>query len=332
MPPQFNPDDLSRFNDFRIFRATYKTVSSHALTTDILIPSHLLSPPTPAPARPILLRFHGGGLIAGSSLFPDFFAPWHLQLAARHGAVIVSPNYRLLPESGVGDVLADVEDHWRWLQGSLASFVASSTATAVAVDTSRILCAGDSAGGYLSLMQGLSHADGIRAVTAAYPLVDAKSAHFTTAYAKAMVGLDPALYPRSIVDEHLAKVRNGELPAVVSEDARLERGALMFAMTQDGFCGEFFPGEREELFVLERLGRRGERFPRGGVFVWHGEKDSVVPVEGSLRLERVVREVDPGLRFRLALRDGDHGFDAESSIDEEWMAEGLGEIVDAWLA
>lgn len=44
------------------------------------------------------------------------------------------------------------------------------------------MTAGDSAGGYLSLHLGLSHPNEIRAVTAAYPLVDAASPHFTEQY------------------------------------------------------------------------------------------------------------------------------------------------------
>lgn len=336
---QFNPDDFSRFDKFRIFRATYKTVSDHALTTDVLVPAHLLLDTSSQPSsssssspRPLLLRFHGGGLIAGSSLFPDFFAPWQLALARRHSAIIVSPNYRLLPESSVADALADIEDFWTWIHSSLADFLAQQTtgqAGILRVDTGRIITSGDSAGGYLSLMLGISHADGIRAVTAAYPMVDVKSRHFTEAYAKPMFDLPQ--FPRSFVDEHLEKVRTGALPKVVSEDARLERGPLMIAMTQDGFCREFFPKKRRELFPLDRV-EDGERFPRGGVFVWHGRQDSIVPVEGSVKLEELVRKVDPGAKFRLTLREGDHGFDGESSIDEDWMAEGLKDIVDAWLA
>ncbi|KAK0609283.1 hypothetical protein DIS24_g12356 [Lasiodiplodia hormozganensis] len=331
----FNPDDFSRFDNFRIFRATYKTVSSHALTTDVLVPLHLLSTPPqpPRPSSPLLLRFHGGGLIAGSSLFPDFFAPWQLALAQRHSAIIVSPNYRLLPESSVADILADIEDFWAWIHASLPAFLAQQTgpaAAAIRVDTGRIITSGDSAGGYLSLSLGLSHADQIRAVTAAYPMVDVRSRHFTQAYEKRM--FDVPQLPRSFIDEHLEKVRTGALPNVVSEDKRFERGPLMFAMTQDGFCREYFPAGRRELLPLERVGSGGERFPRGGVFVWHGRQDSIVPVEGSVKLEEVVRRVDPGARFRLTLREGDHGFDAESSVDDDWMAEGLKGIVDAWLA
>lgn len=117
----FNPDDLSRFSNFTILTTPYKTVLGHQIITDILIPSHLTNksssiPTEGSPLRPVLLRIHGGGLVGASSLFPDFFAPWHLELASRHSALIVSPNYRLLPESSVEEILSDIDDLWAWVQ------------------------------------------------------------------------------------------------------------------------------------------------------------------------------------------------------------------------
>ncbi|EOD52779.1 putative alpha beta hydrolase fold-3 protein [Neofusicoccum parvum UCRNP2] len=328
---ELDPDDHSRFDNFRILTTTYKTVASHAITTDILIPSHLLSTPSPHQPRPILLRFHGGGLTASSSLFPPFFAPWHLKLATRHSAIIVSPNYRLLPESSIHDVLADIASLWTWLHATLPTYLTTQTAGAVAPDTTRIMTAGDSAGGYLSVMLRLSQPAGVRAVTAAYPLLDVRAPHFTAAYAKPMFGGRVAPLPRRVVDEHVARVRAGAAPAVVSADARLERAALMFAVVQNGVYTELMPAAERGLFPLDRI-EDGERLPRGGVFVWHGEEDSVVPVEGSRKFEELVRRVDPELKVRVAVRPGDHGFDEDASIDEEWMAEGLDEVVQAWLA
>lgn len=330
----FNPHDLSRFSNFTILTTPYKTVLGHQITTDILIPSHLTNKSSSittegSPLRPILLRIHGGGLVGGSSLFPDFFAPWHLELASRHSALIVSPNYRLLPESSVEEILSDIEDLWAWVQKDMMAFVESQTKGSVSVDTSRIITAGDSAGGYLSLMLGLSHPDKIKAVTASYPMVDAKSRHFMESYEKPMFGL-PQL-PRSLIDDHLVRLRNGEIPATISSDEKGERAELMFAYVQHGTFKDHFPEDRREFFPLDRL-EDGARFPRGGVFLWHGKGDTVVPVEGSVKLKEKVTEVDPGLRFWLALEEGDHGFDAQSKIDDGWMAEGLKDLVKVWLA
>ncbi|KAK8251128.1 Alpha/Beta hydrolase protein [Phyllosticta capitalensis] len=332
MPLPFDPDDLSRFSDFSIHTTPYKTVGSHAITADVLIPKSLLT--SPSPPRPLLVRFHGGGLVGASSLFPAFFAPWMLQLAEREGAVIVSPNYRLLPEASVGDVLADVEDVWRWVrgegeeEGGLARFVEHETKGRVTVDTRRVMTAGDSAGGYLSVMLALRHPDEIRSATAAYPMLDIRSAHFSTSYAKPMFGLP--MQPRALYDAHVAAVRSGDKPGVISADPRCERFELMFCVPQNGICSELFPADQRAWVPFEAV-EDGARLPRGGLFVAHGAGDDVVPVEGSRAFERLVRERDGEVRFVLAVREGGHGFDAEASVDDEWMRDGLRGVVQAWL-
>lgn len=126
------------------------------------------------------------------------------------------------------------------------------------------MMAGDSAGGYLSLLVGLNHSSELRAVSAAYPL-NAKYA-------------------------------------------------------------ELFPLGRRDLYLLDKV-EDGARFPRGGVFVWHGKADTVVPVEGSLKLAEKLKELDTDLLLTLAVREGEHGFDATSSIDEQWMKDGLEGLV-----
>ncbi|KAF2177391.1 hypothetical protein K469DRAFT_720734 [Zopfia rhizophila CBS 207.26] len=200
---------------------------------------------------------------------------------------------------------------------------------AVRIDLDRIMTAGDSAGGYLSLMLGLSHPEAIRAVTASYPMVDVKSRHYQEANGKPMFGRP--YFPRRVVDEHLSKLRKGEAPAIISADPTLERVQLMFCFYQNGLCREFFPVEKRELFPLDRLDD-GTRFPHGGMFVWHGKGDTVVPTEGSMRLKEKVEEVDPELNFCLAIEEGDHGFDADAKIDDKWMADGLKDLVTARLA
>ncbi|GJC85515.1 putative carboxylesterase 120 [Colletotrichum liriopes] len=324
-----DPDDFSRFADFTILTTTYKTVADHPIKTDVLVPKTLTSSSSPTTTKqcPVILRYHGGGFIAASSLYPGFFQPWHMELAARNSAVIVSPNYRLAPEASMEDVLEDIEDHWTWVQRELPGFVEKETGGRVKVDTERILTAGDSAGGYLSIMVGLSHADKVRAVTAAYPCIDVADEHFMKGPEKPPFGL---ALPRSVVDQQYEKIRKGEVPAIISEDPKFARGMLMLAAVQHGLFAKLFPLEKRHLFPLERL-KDGARFPRGGVFVWQGEQDTVVPARGNVKFEEAVRELDPELRFRLEVREGEHGFDYNAKIDDGWMKDGLGGPVKAWL-
>lgn len=66
--------------------------------------------------------------------------------------------------------------------------------------------------------------------------------------------------------------------------------------------------------------------------MWHGKGDTVVPVEGSVKLMKKASEVDADAKFHLAIEEGEHGFDATAKIDDKWMAGGLKDLVIAWLA
>ncbi|GAB1197566.1 hypothetical protein APSETT444_006863 [Aspergillus pseudonomiae] len=328
--------DISCFSDFTILTTTYKTVHGQQITTDILYPK-TLSPSSEKVQNtvncPVLLRYHGGGLISGYSLFPPFFNPWYLELSKEYSAIIVSPNYRLLPEATIFDILEDVEDHWNWMHKSLPQFLNEHTQGGIQPDLNRILTAGDSAGGYLSIQMGLSHPEQIRAVNAVYPLVDVKSPHFTDQTEKAVFSM-PAT-PRDTLARHIKQIHEQEeatsKKVVVSAPTDAKRTQLMFSVCQHGLFGQFFPGDAIELYPLERLDA-GARFPRGGVLVLHGRNDSVVPVEGSYILRDKIEGVDCNLRFQLVVRDGEHGFDHSAKLHDAWLWEAAQGVIHSWLA
>ena len=97
--------------------------------------------------------------INGDSLFLDWLPLWLLDLAKKHGAVIASPNYRLMPESTSLDLFDDLEDFWTWLPSSSVAELLSSQVHPVDLDFDRILLAGESAGGHLSICFALAHTD-----------------------------------------------------------------------------------------------------------------------------------------------------------------------------
>ncbi|KAJ5393631.1 uncharacterized protein N7487_011272 [Penicillium crustosum] len=158
--------------------------------------------------RPILLRYHGGGLAGGSSLYPPFFSPWYLELAKENLAIIVFPNYRPLLESSVMDILEDAEDHWQWTHRDMPLFLEQETAGALQADLSRIMSVGESAGGYLSLQMGLNHASKICAVNAVYPVVDFKAPRFCNGQQKPVFNMSP--FPRNYLERHMEEVKRQE--------------------------------------------------------------------------------------------------------------------------
>ncbi|THV75269.1 alpha/beta-hydrolase [Aureobasidium pullulans] len=139
----------SKYSDFDQKDVVYKIVNDQDISATILVPRNI----TPG-KHPLLVHFHGGFLICGSNLYEEWHATWTIQLAAQKNAILVTPNYRLLPEANGREVLDDINDFWSWVKTSLPSEVAK-MAKGVEVDTTNTLVAGESAGGYLAIQSSL---------------------------------------------------------------------------------------------------------------------------------------------------------------------------------
>jgi acetyl esterase/lipase len=91
-----------------------------------------------AGSRGALLYMHSGGFVMGSA---DSEAPWCEWLAAELGCVVVSPDYRLAPETTHPGPINDCYAALRWLYDRSAD---------LRVDRNRIGVYGESAGGGLA--------------------------------------------------------------------------------------------------------------------------------------------------------------------------------------
>lgn len=93
--------------------------------------------------RPVVLYFHpGGGILGARDTIFD------LELFLNLGYIIVSPDYRLAPESKMPDILEDALDAYQWLLlKSNPLFEA---------DLSRVCIAGFSFGAYLAQLLGVT--------------------------------------------------------------------------------------------------------------------------------------------------------------------------------
>jgi acetyl esterase/lipase len=329
-----SPDDLSGFAKVHIHSTTYKTVKTHDIRINVLIPKTLTSIPF---GNPIILRLHGGGLLIGDSLTPLFFQQHILDLATLHSAIIVSPNYRLLPEATLPELLSDIHSAWSWIHASLPGYLAALSPPLTA-NLTRILLAGESAGGYLALQLALSNPThpSIRALHLAYPMTDLKSPWFASTWPGKQVLDLPPMSP-SVLTDHIASLTGDE---VISSDLKLERFPIMASTIMNGLYGHprFFPRDGDQtMFPLERL-ESGEKLPNVPVSVIHGASDSVCEVEQSRELERVVRAQQGGEergreKFVLVVREGaEHGFDTAMRLEEEgWLREAWEPLVRAWL-
>jgi acetyl esterase/lipase len=312
----------AKIANFNLLQTHYKKVNNHPIRADILIPKTAHTGP-----RPVILRYHGGGLVMGDSLFMPFFPHWLADLAEKHNAIIVSPNYRLLPETTSPEIYADIEDFWTWLHGP--EFGALLEKHDAEADLGRIITAGDSAGGLLSVYTALAHPRQIRAATASYPWINPGSAN--TVLANPPFGHST---PESVYTEYMA---SAEIGGVKSEWSGPESLSFMLAAAEHGhLAGIYARGtegvSREMLYPIDKLESEGVEFPRGGIAVIHGKQDSIVPVGDVEGFVEKAKGVGSGPRVTLTVRDGEHGFDGDLRFyEEEWMGVAFGGAIAAWL-
>lgn len=103
-----------------------------------------------------------------------------LRHAAANNAIIVAPNYRLLPEATGRDILRDVRHFWAWFHGRAPPGVPGGSFSAVvkrllpsfSVNPERLIMSGDSAGAFLAVYSWLRcKTSAIRALYLAYPML-----------------------------------------------------------------------------------------------------------------------------------------------------------------
>ncbi len=110
------------------------------------IPIRIYRPSTQS-RRPVLVYFHGGGLVMGSN---NSFEPLARTLAAEANATVVSVDYRLAPESPPPAQFDDAYTATTWV---------ADHADPLGVDATRLVAIGDSAGGSLAAGVALAARD-----------------------------------------------------------------------------------------------------------------------------------------------------------------------------
>jgi acetyl esterase/lipase len=103
--------------------------------------------PTSDSAHPVLVYFHGGGLVMGSN---HSFEPLARALASASGATVVAVDYRLAPESPPPAQFDDAFAATEWT---------SRNADGLGLDAGRLAVVGDSAGGSVAAAVALAARD-----------------------------------------------------------------------------------------------------------------------------------------------------------------------------
>ncbi len=168
--------------------------------------------PTNDSAQPVLVYFHGGGLVIGSN---HSFEPLARALASASAATVVAVDYRLAPESPPPAQFDDALAATEW---------ASRNADRLGLDAGRLAVVGDSAGGSLAAAVALAARDGggpqIFAQVLMYPGLDRDmSAPSITSLADTpMLARDDIAYMHALVDGDLGPPRDPYLVPAYATD------------------------------------------------------------------------------------------------------------------
>jgi acetyl esterase/lipase len=223
-----------------------------------------------AKVRPVLVWIHGGALILGSrSSVPQDL----LDLCRNEGFILVSLDYRLAPETKLPAIIADLEDAFRWLrERGPALFHA---------DPNRVVVAGGSAGGYLTLMAGCRVRPRPRALVAYWGYGDMDGDWYTK----------PSEYYRGqapLVTREQAYRAVGEgVPTGAEGQGR--RGRFYLYLRQNGLWTRAVTGfdpasDRTQLDAYCPVRSLPVDFPP--VLLIHGTADKDVPYELSAAMDR----------------------------------------------
>jgi len=322
MAPLDDTTPETRFDSFNVYRIPYKKIGEHEIEAGILVPKGLK-----AGKHAVMVKFHGGGLVTGDCLYADWIGAFFIPLIHRTSSIVVLPNYRLVPEHTGQDILSDLADFWSWFHaGSVEKFLNSQSDSAegggVALDYNKVLVSGDSAGGYMALMSGLTQPKGkIKAILAQYPM---------TKYLRHEPG--PTFFgmpspPESVLAEHLKTMAPGTVVSSAVPPARME---LSYALATYGHYLTYF-GKEEKMWPIGLVGEKTWLPP---TWIIHGDADSAVDVEDSRAFVDKCKGLEEGVEVKFTVREGmEHGFDGAMKEDEEpWLKEGLAWVEGKWLS
>lgn len=176
---------------------TYRTCPAATFDSEPLsIQFDLYLPLCPAKNIPLVIWFHGGGLLQGNkeNLPPHFRRlPQHVYDGDQRLAVI-SPNYRLAPQVPIIDILSDITALITFVKSRLNERLGKEGKGEYSIDTDRICLSGGSAGGYLALIAGLPVPNkasdetvggyrgetGIKCIAPFYPITDLTDSFWST--------------------------------------------------------------------------------------------------------------------------------------------------------
>jgi acetyl esterase/lipase len=252
--------------------------------------------------RPVVVWIHGGALIMGHR---ESVPGWLLEACKQDGYVLVSIDYRLAPETQLPEIIADVEDAFRWIREKGPELFHA--------DPEKIVVVGGSAGGYLTLVTGHRVQPRPTALVALWGYGDLVGEWYSK----------PSPHPR----HHASKLSREDAFKQVSgppvSDARLRKGdggAFYQFCRQQGLWPKAVSGwdphtEAEKFAPFMPVKNVGSDYPP--TLLIHGDKDTDVPHEQSTMMVDQLKK--HGVEHRLiSIAGAEHGLaGADKKVTDE---------------
>ncbi len=235
-----------------------------------------LAQPTGKSPHPAIVFFHGGGWQRGNK---SHMHKWLRRFAAE-GYLAVTVGYRFAPEFKWPSQVEDAKNAVRFLRANAAKYN---------IDPNRIGAMGESAGGYLALMLGVTDLkdslEGNGGSTNYSSKVQASASYFS---ASDFITPRPALSPA--VEEEVQRYYNKSLKQVLTD-----------------FTGATSPDDPilKRISVLAYIDKNDPP-----VLLFQGDKDPFVSVEQAQKLDRALEEANVPHEL-IIVEGGGHGWSGE---------------------
>ncbi|KAE8423109.1 putative polyketide synthase [Aspergillus pseudocaelatus] len=313
-----------KFDAFHRVDREYGEIAGHPLVVSLFIPKTT----KPGASYPVLVHFHGGGFIVGHRLYEPWYADWLLEMALSKGAIIVSPDFRLLPEASPLEVLDDIHCFWEWLHQEAAADAMSWVDCPVNLDLGQIALHGESSGGWLAVQSCLRYPEArIKCVITSSASLDSQIPYLTIPGPKSIMGQPPI--PARQAELTIRKYIRGIVPgAIRTATEPTESWHLFICMIQQGYYSRMFnTPHHEDLDIMKAVSGIDDICP---IWLMHGTEDTLVPSECSSNFAYKMKKLKPDVPVLLTLRPGEHGFDKACSMQEEWIEEGISFVGKYW--
>lgn len=248
------------------------------------------------PGAPIILYFHGGGLIFGTR---REFTEDQAMFFKEAGYNVVSIDYRLAPETKLTEIVEDVSDSVEWIKKKSREWYD--------MDTDRLIFMGRSAGAYLSLLLAARLEEKPKAVISLYGYGDILGDWYRVP--------SPFYLQKKRVDYLTARKMVGKYGTT---DGSSERFLFYLHCRQEGTWLSHVTGlnlqlDSDALKRLNPLDLVTPDFPPA--FLIHGDQDTDVPYEESVKMMEKINQAN-GRAKLLTMQNRDHGFDLPFEREE----------------